>query len=68
MPAKKTQPATHSASYAHALRLQAALAEDPGVAVDTPHERPGGVIEPTAAFEFTDAEGREFVVILSRKR
>lgn len=68
MPAKKPPPQSHSASYAHALRLQAALADDPGVAVDTPHERPGGVIEPTAAFEFTDAEGRTFRVIVARQR
>jgi hypothetical protein len=61
------KPAKHSASYALALRLQAALADDPSLQADMPSERPGGVIEPTAAFEVRDAEGRVFRVIVARQ-
>ena len=64
---KPDDPPAHSASYGYAVRLQAAFAEDPSVAADMPIERPGGLHEANASFEFRDAEGRVFKVIVSRQ-
>ena len=67
--ARKPKPAepAHSAAYGYAVRLQAAFSEDPSIVADAPAERPGGLFEANAAFEFRDAEGRTFKVIVSRQ-
>lgn len=58
---------SHGPAYGFALRLQSDLAEDPSLDADPPHERPGGPYGANAAFEFRNAEGRAFLVIVARQ-
>lgn len=66
--ARKPKPEdTHAAAYSHALRLHACAGEDPSLDVGPVTERPGGLYGANASFQFRDAEGRSFTVIVARQ-
>jgi hypothetical protein len=70
MPTKKAKPPpaaeAHAPAFAYALRVVGLLESDPSLQLDAVRERPGGLCGANASFEFRDAEGRAFTVIVAQ--
>lgn len=65
----KTPPAadeSRAPAYAYTLRVHGLLEADPSLRLDPPRERPGGLCGANGSFEFRDAEGRAFTVIIAQ--